>query len=123
MRELLPYNKVLKPYSRELRKQMTKYERILWSKLRRKQISGIQFYTQKPVGPYILDFFANYPRLAIELDGEYHFTAEQQKKDVNREIYLEGLGIKVLRFRNIEVQQQCHKVILEIKTVIEALLD
>ncbi len=56
-------------------------------------------------------------------NGEYHFTAEQQKKDANREIYLEGLGIKALRFRNIEVQQQCHKVILKIKTVIEALFD
>ncbi len=122
MKELLPYSKELKPYSRELRKQMTAPEHLLWRRIRRKQICGVQFYTQKPIGPYILDFYSKAPRLCIELDGEYHFSRGQQEKDLSRDIYLRTLGIKVLRFTNVEVQEQCHRVVAKIKATIKVLL-
>jgi len=99
---------VLKPYARELRKQMTDCERLLWSKIRRKQIQGVQFYSQKPMGTFILDFYAKHPKLCIELDGGHHFTTEQKNKDINRDAYLKTLGITVLRFTNLEVLQQIH---------------
>ncbi len=52
-----PNNRKLKQPSRELRKSMTDAERLLWSRLRRKQINGVQFYRQKPLGNYIVDFY------------------------------------------------------------------
>ena len=52
------YDPKLTPLSRKLRRQMTETERVLWTRLRRKQILGIQFYSQKPVGRYIVDFYA-----------------------------------------------------------------
>jgi len=118
MEEILGYNQVLKPYARELRQQMTDCERILWSKIRRKQIQGVQFYSQKPMGAFILDFYAKYPKLCIELDGGYHFTSEQQHKDLNRDTYLETLGITVLRFTNLDILQQTYAVLSEIEATI-----
>jgi very-short-patch-repair endonuclease len=118
MDEILSYNQDLKPYARELRKQMTDCERFLWKKIRRKQICGVQFYTQKPMGPFILDFYAKEPKLCIELDGGYHFTADQKNKDMNRDLYLTTLGIQVLRFSNLEVLQQCHEVLSTIEATI-----
>jgi len=122
MQQILPYNKELKPYSRELRKQMTTSERLLWHRIRRKQILGVQFFTQKPMGPYILDFYSKEPRLAIELDGGYHLCRLQQEKDLSRDIYLKTLGIEVLRFTNSEVEKQCQMVISKISTTIKELL-
>ena len=63
-----------------------------------KQILGVQFYRQKPIGPYILDFYAHSPKIAIELDGGQHFLPEQTEKDLDRDTYLTSLNIKVLRF-------------------------
>ncbi len=118
MEKILGYSQVLKPYARELRKQMTDCERILWSKIRRKQIQGVQFYSQKPMGTFILDFYAKYPKLCIELDGGYHFTNEQQSKDLNRDTYLETLGITVLRFTNLDILQQTYAVLSKIDATI-----
>jgi very-short-patch-repair endonuclease len=118
MEKILGYSQALKPYARELRKQMTDCECILWSKIRRKQIRGVQFYSQKPLGPFILDFYAKYPKLCIELDGGYHLTSEQKNKDINRDAYLETLGITVLRFTNFEVLRQLHVVLSKIDDTI-----
>jgi len=121
MEKILTYRKVLKPYARELRKQMTDCERLLWSKIRRKQIQGVQFYSQKPMGTFILDFYAKHPKLCIELDGDHHFTIEQKNKDINRDAYLETLGITVLRFTNLEILQQTHAVLSKIDATISSL--
>lgn len=66
---MLPYSKNLKEPSRTLRKEMTDAEQALWSRLRGKQILGVQFYRQKPIGPYIVDFYAPAAKLIIEVDG------------------------------------------------------
>jgi very-short-patch-repair endonuclease len=119
---VIHYKRNLKIYSRQLRLDMTICERILWNRLRRKQILNVQFYRQKPIGPYILDFYSNFPKIAIELDGGHHFLPEQMEKDIDRDLYLESLMIKPLRFSNIEVLQHCDAVILKIIQTVEDLI-
>ncbi|MDO8845735.1 endonuclease domain-containing protein [Methylicorpusculum sp.] len=109
---ILPYDKSLKPNSRALRNRMTDAEQKLWQCLRRKQINGWQFYRQKPLGPYIVDFYCAAAFLVIELDGSQHFEAEHREADRQRNEYLRGLGLTVLRFDN-------RQVLLEMEAVLE----
>ena len=76
-----PYNHQLKGPSRKLRKQMTDAEQLLWSHLRGKQLLGVQFNRQKPVGPYVVDFYAAAALLVIEVDGSQHLQNEHAKRD------------------------------------------
>jgi very-short-patch-repair endonuclease len=73
---MLQYNKGLKQLSRNLRRSMTDAEKLLWSKIRGKQLSGLQFYRQKIIGNYIVDFYCPRTRLAVEIDGGQHYSAE-----------------------------------------------
>jgi very-short-patch-repair endonuclease len=114
----LPYKKTLKPFSRNLRNNMTDCEKKMWQKIRGKQILGVRFYRQKPIGPYILDFYAHAPKIAIELDGGQHYLPEQIKKDLCRDRYLASLDIKVLRFDNLSVLQNCDGVLQKIADAI-----
>ena len=100
---MLPYNKRLQKYSRELRKNMTDAEKLLWSKIRRKQLKGYQFYRQKIIGNYIVDFYCPKANLIIELDGGQHYSDEGIKNDRNRDVYLVSFGLRVLRFSDREV--------------------
>jgi very-short-patch-repair endonuclease len=100
---MLPYNKKLKDNARRLRKDMTEAERLLWSKIRRKQLRDVQFYRQKIIGNYIVDFYCSQPKLVIELDGGQHYSSEGMKKDSVRDLYLSGKGLTVLRFSDIDV--------------------
>ena len=86
--------------ARELRKHMTDAERLLWSRLRRKQIHGQRFRRQHPIGPYIADFACTERRLVIELDGGQHVQAKD--KDAARTRWLADRGYRVLRFWNNE---------------------
>jgi very-short-patch-repair endonuclease len=118
--EILPYGRTLKPYARQLRKDMTEHEVLLWQKIRKKQIQGVQFYRQKIIGTFILDFYSSKPKLAIELDGSQHLTTSNIIKDENRDECLNKLGIQVLRFSNTEISNQLNSVLLEIdKTITE----
>ena len=100
---MLPYNKRLQKYSRELRKNMTEAEKLLWSKIRRKQLKGYQFYRQKIIGNYIVDFYCPKANLIVELDGGQHYTDKGIKNDRNRDAYLVSFGLRVLRFSDREV--------------------
>ncbi len=82
---------------------MTDAENMLWSKLRRKQLEGHQFYRQKIIGKYIVDFYCPKANLAIELDGGQHYSEIGKTKDRTRDDVLCGMGIKVLRFSDREV--------------------
>ncbi len=117
---ILPYNENLKFYSRQLRSQMTDCENLLWQKIRRKQILDVQFYRQKPIGCYIIDFYSNFPKMAIELDGSQHFQAEQRAKDINRDLYLNSIGIKTLRFNNHEILECMNSVLERISETIRS---
>jgi len=78
---MLPYNRKLKQYSRQLRGSMTDAERRLWTKIRMKQLKGYQFYRQKPIGDYIVDFFCPGAKLVIEIDGSHHLVGETIEHD------------------------------------------
>lgn len=112
------YNSGLKIHARALRQRMTDAEQTLWSKLRRKQIYGVQFYRQKPLGCYIVDFYAPGAKLAIELDGSQHFEQEHAQRDAVRDSYLQGLHLRVLRFNNLQVLHELEAVQDEIARVV-----
>ena len=108
---MIPYNKKLKIISRELRDNMTDAERHLWSKLRMKQLKGYQFYRQKPIGDYIVDFYCPRAKLVIEIDGSHHFVGETIEYDRIRDAYISSLGLRVLRFTNMEISNNIDGVI------------
>jgi len=115
---MLPYKRTLKTHARALRSNMTEAEKVLWDKLRRKQLAGIQFYRQKPLGPYIADFYCATAKLVIELDGSQHAEPEHRANDELRDQYLMQLGLRVLRFDNRQVLLEIDGVLQEIRRVI-----
>ena len=115
---MLPYNRTLKPFSRTLRSSMTDAEQILWSRLRRKQILGVQFYRQKPIGAYIADFYSAAAMLVIELDGSQHLLPEHQAQDKERDRMMEAMGLLVIRFDNGQVIFELERVIEKIFSVV-----
>ena len=113
----------LRERRRELRNNQTPAEKMLWQKIRKKQLSGIQFYRQYGIGAYIADFYAPSLRLCVEVDGEQHFTKTGKEYDAKRDNYMESLNIKVIRFKNDLVIEDTERVLNEIKKTIELLLD
>ena len=111
-----PYNKNLKQLSRDLRNNMTDVELLLWSKLQRKQILGLQFYRQKPILNYIVDFYCPAINLVIECDGGQHYTDEGLEADRIRDEALTQQGLVILRFDN-------GQILLEIDSVISKVFD
>ena len=111
---MLQYNRKLKDKSRLLRRNLTESEKKLWSRLRGKQLQGVQFYRQKPIGNYIVDFFAPMVKLVIEIDGSQHRQEDYLQRDENRDAYLTGLGLKILRFNS-------RVVLMEINAVVEVI--
>lgn len=106
-----PYNKNLKQASRDLRNNMTDAEKLLWSRLRNKQILGLQFYRQKPLLNFIVDFYCPSANLVIECDGSQHYTNEGLEADRVRNEALAQLGLKVLRFDNGQVMGEIDAVV------------
>jgi very-short-patch-repair endonuclease len=93
---MLHYNPRLKSLARALRTRSTLSEVLLWRQLKGRQRRGIDFHRQKPVGEFIIDFFAAAPMLAVEIDGDTHRFKD--KEDLDRQRKLEALGIHFLRF-------------------------
>ncbi len=100
---MLLYHSKLSLNARKLRQKLTDSEQHLWYHLRRKQLLGIQFYRQKPIGAYIVDFYAPAAKLVVELDGSQHYEEKQGLYDEKRTIFLEQQGLTVLRFSNLDV--------------------
>ncbi len=90
---------------------MTEAEKILWSKIRKKQLGDFQFYRQKIFGNYIVDFYCHKAKLVIEIDGSQHYTNEGIVMDKVRDEFFENIGIKVLRFSNNEVFSDLNNVV------------
>ena len=109
--EMLPYDRKLKSRSQELRLKMTDAEIALWAKLRRKQLYGLQFYRQKPLGRFIVDFYCPSACLVIELDGGQHYTEQGVSNDSLRDAELGRLGLNVLRFSNLDVLENMDAVV------------
>lgn len=110
---------VLKSRRKELRNNSTSAERMLWSILQHSNLGGYKFRRQHSVGSYILDFYCPSDKLAVELDGDSHFTDEAIEYDRERTAYLNALNIKVLRFMNTDVYDNlnvvCERILEEIK--------
>ena len=109
--QMLKYNRALKNNARQLRKNMTDAEQLLWYRLRRKQLLAVQFNRQKPIGPYIVDFYASKAKLVIEIDGSQHAEFEHKQKDAIRDNYLHQQGLTVLRFNNRQILQEIDEVV------------
>ncbi|MEO0250316.1 MAG: endonuclease domain-containing protein [candidate division WOR-3 bacterium] len=105
--------------ARALRQQPTDAEKLLWRYLRAKQLGGVNFRRQEPIGKYIVDFVCFSHRLVIELDGGQHARAREQLSDPQRDAWLREQGFKVLRFRDSDVLQNIGGVI---ETIHHALL-
>jgi very-short-patch-repair endonuclease len=105
------YKPHLKSASRQLRNTTTDAEKVLWSRLRRKQIHGLMFSRQKPLAGYIADFYCMKAKLVIELDGSQHFEMQNQLYDMERTRVLEALGLHVLRFDNRQVMTELDAVV------------
>lgn len=85
---------------RELRRNSTFAETLLWQQLRNSRCCGLKFKRQHNYGPFILDFYCHELKLCIELDGEVHHSHEAEQYDSQRTAYLNECGITVLRFSN-----------------------
>ncbi len=112
---MLSYNKDLKQLSRRnLRKNMTDAELLLWSKLRGKQLKERQFNRQKIIDNYIADFYCSKARLVIEVDGGRHYGHKGREKDLKRGDYMTRAGITVLRCSDREVLRNLDAVLEKI---------
>lgn len=90
-------------FARQLRKDQTDVEQILWEFLRNRRFNAVKFRRQHPIGPYVVDFVSLDKKLIIELDGGQHNTESGKEKDKERKIWLEQQGFQLLRFWNNEV--------------------
>lgn len=106
-----PYNKNLKQPSRDLRSNMTDVEQLLWQRLCRKQILGLQFYRQKPILNFIVDLYCPAANLVIECDGSQHYTIDGLAADRIRDEALAQLELNVLRFDNGQILTEIDGVI------------
>ncbi len=98
--------------ARELRKDMTPAEKILWQTLRGNQLGGFHFRRQQIISGFIVDFFCHAADLVVEVDGGIH--AQQREYDAERDIALSTLGLHVLHFSNQRVEQDSSTVCREI---------
>jgi len=109
----LYYNNNLKLLARNLRNSSTLSEVLLWNCLRKKKLLGHKFLRQKPIGNYIVDFYCTKLLLVIEIDGFTHDN--KYEYDINRQKYLENIGLKILRFRDEDVKNNLFGVIKAIE--------
>ena len=96
-------NPNLKPYAQKLRREMTKEERHLWYDYLKSLPVTVK--RQKVIGPYIVDFYIAEAKLVIELDGSQHFEEEGIAADQERDRYLSELGLRVLRYSNLDINR------------------
>ena len=105
-------NPNLKPFAQKLRREMTKEERHLWYDFLKSLPVTVK--RQQVIGPYIVDFYIASTKLVIELDGSQHYEEGGNVTDRKRDLFLSDLGIHVLRFSNLDVEQNFNGVCEEI---------
>jgi len=111
-KQIISYNPNLKELARQLRKNSTLSEVLLWQYLKGKQMLGYDFDRQKPLDNYIVDFFCNELMLAIEIDGDTHNY--KIERDIKRQKRLEASGIRFLRFTDKDVKENIEGVVMMI---------
>lgn len=118
--KIIPYNPELKQLARQLRKNSTLPEVLLWQNIK-KRAFGVQFHRQVPMLNYIADFYCHEIRLAIEVDGSSH--EHFFLYDAKRQAELEAYGVKFLRFTNDEVKKNMFSVLLVIEETVKELTE
>ncbi len=106
---------------RQLRGRLTKAEKLFWYAVRDQQILKVKFRRQYSVDAYVVDFYAAIPRLAVEIDGEYHLDEDQKAYDTLRQKNIEARGITFLRFTNQEVTTALDGVIQRLESTLQRL--
>ena len=104
--------------ARELRRNQTVAERLLWSCLSKKQL-GVKFRRQHPVNQFIVDFYCHELKLVIEVDGGIHLSKESKEKDISRDAIMNELGIEIVRVTNDEIYDTLSQVADKLKSVIK----
>jgi len=108
---VLPYNKGLKQFARELRHNLTEAEAYLWLRLRKRQLKNRRFYRQRIICNYIVDFYCPDAKLVIEIDGSQHYTEPGLTKDAMRDRHLADLGLNIMRVSAREVFENTEGVL------------
>ena len=103
MSKISLYNHRNKPHAQKLRREMTPQERHLWYDFLK--CCPAQFRRQRQFGPYIVDFYCAEAKLVVELDGSQHYEEAGVASDRERDDYLSGLGLRVLRYSNADVNR------------------
>jgi very-short-patch-repair endonuclease len=115
----LPYNPKLKERARLLRKAGNLSEVLLWNKVKRKQLLGLDFDRQRVIGNYIVDFYCPSLELVVEIDGSSH--DDKIEYDEQRDVYLKSLGLSVIHILDIDVKCNLEDVIIYLKDYISKL--
>ncbi len=102
--------------SRELRREMTPSEKILWQELRGNKL-GVHFRRQQVIAGFIVDFYCHKADLVIELDGSIHEGDEQKENDAERDKVLSEMGLRIFRFKNEDVIKNLPKVLRTIREI------
>ena len=118
-RNHLPYNPKLVARAKELRKNMTSAEKKLWYEYLR--TFPYRVHRQRPINHYIVDFYCPKLKLVIEVDGDSHFTSEAQEYDRKRTEVLQGYGLRVVRFHNVEIADNFEGVCQTIEVYLDPL--
>src|SRR6056297_1253104 len=108
--KIIPYKPYLKKLARELRKNSTIAEIMLWEQIKGRKL-GFQFHRQVPMDRYIVDFYCHELMLALEVDGSSHDNEEGVTRDKNRQVSLEKYGVKFLRFDDADVKHSLENVL------------
>jgi very-short-patch-repair endonuclease len=102
-------------FARELRHKYTDAEKALWMRLRNRQLQGVKFRRQQPIGSYIVDFASLERKLIIEIDGGQHNEEKIKERDEERTARLTGRGYQIIRFWNNEVLTNLEGVLERIR--------
>lgn len=101
----------LQSRAKAMRHAPSLYERRLWAILRNRQLEGLKFRRQMPIGRYIVDFVCLQHRLLVEADGPHH---ETRTEDAERDNWLRVQGFHILRFSNQQIENRPHEVLAAI---------
>lgn len=102
--------------AQQMRRNMTRCEKILWDRIKEKKLDGYKFRRQHPVHRYILDFYCHEKRFAIEVDGDIH--KERKDYDEYRDLFLQSAGIRTVRVTNKEILDDIDMAIEKIKKLL-----
>jgi very-short-patch-repair endonuclease len=115
VKNIIPGQKVTKAKlqrAKELRREMTPAEKLLWQEVRARKL-GVRFRRQQIIQGFIVDFYCHKAALVVEVDGDIHDL--QQEEDARREKVLSEMGLRIVRFRNDEVLKNLSTVVGSIK--------